>query len=42
VAAGLTAILARRDRGAARVLDAGSIATPGRPLDGPWSGAEAG
>jgi len=34
VAAGLTAILARRDRGAARVLPAGSIAA--RPLEGPW------
>jgi type VI secretion system protein ImpC len=42
VAAGLTAILARRDRGGARVLDAGSIATPPRPLDGPWSAARAG
>lgn len=41
-AAGLTAILARRDRGGARVLDAGSIATPSRPLDGPWSDTDAG
>ena len=36
VAAGLTAILARRDRGAARVVTAGSIAIPAHPLDGPW------
>lgn len=39
VSAGLTAILARRDNGSVRVLDAGSIATPARPLDGPWAGA---
>jgi len=36
VTAGLTAILARRDRGAARILEAGSIATPPCPLQGPW------
>jgi len=36
VAAGLTALLARRDRGAARVVPSGSIALPPAPLDGPW------
>jgi type VI secretion system protein ImpC len=36
VASGLTAILARRDRGAARILGAASIATPAAPLAGPW------
>jgi len=40
VAAGLTAILARRDRGGARVVTAGSIATPALPLDGPWRHSE--
>lgn len=35
-ASGLTAILAHRDRGAARILGAASIATPAKPLEGPW------